>query len=62
MGFKATYLREAQEGQSYQDWLWMELNTQLDILSEGTRRLHHVLGPLSLSLRLAEELERVGDN
>ena len=60
-GFLATYAREAQEGQSYKDWLWEELNTQLDILSEGTRRLHHVLGPLSLAHRLAQELDNISE-
>ena len=58
--YHAVYEREAPEGQSYVDWLWAELNTQLDILAESSRRLHHVVGPLELSLKLAQELERVG--
>jgi hypothetical protein len=57
MSFRDAYEKEG-PSQSYTDWLNEELNTQLDILAESSRRLHHIIGPLSLALRLAEELER----
>ncbi len=45
--------------QLYSPWLWEQVNTQLDILQDSSRRLHHVLGPLQLAVLYAQELERI---
>lgn len=51
------FAKYGEEGQSFQDWLQAELEIQLDIIRESTSRVHHVIGPLELALKIAQTLE-----
>lgn len=48
--------RKYGQGLSYREFLQQELETQLDIIAESSRGAHHLVGPLSLAAKLAEEL------
>lgn len=56
---KEAFAKYGEKGQSYMGWLEAELDLQLDIIADSSRRVHHLVGPLSLASRLANELERV---